>query len=379
MPEKHEVVVELTIEGLSPSTPLDLVVPTWVPGAYGFMKYGRDVFEVRARDAKTGASLPIERRGWSGFRIEKPSASVVVEHRASAADSAWGELVGIIQSESAVLLATHFFCSPDYEGPCRVDYALPEGWGLHHPSGARALGPRSFEYPSFAVLLDTPVIAGKFKLETRTSDSVKFHHVFMDDAVGFEAECASFVDSVMKIAEAARAIFGSYPFEDYTFIYSSDPRAHWGLEHANSTMLGVGPNVFIDPEARLSAIRVAGHEILHAWNVCRLRPKALSEPDLAHGSFPDGLWVSEGFTRYYEFLLAVRAREMTPARLLSNVVNYFKHLSAIPAYARVSAKDSSITTFLNHNRYPGSVNNTIDYYDKGMLIAFDMDIAFRTA
>jgi predicted metalloprotease with PDZ domain len=386
VPEKHEVEVELTLEGLDPNLPLDLNVPIWVPGAYGFMKYGRDLFDFRARNAKTGANLPLERRGWSGFRIAEPASSVVIEHKASAADSVWGELVGIIGSENAVLLATHFLVPAGHVGPCRVDYELPERWDLHHPSGARALGPRpgdlpatSFEYPSFAVLLDTPVIAGKFKRETRVSEGVHFHHVFVDDAVGFAAESSAFIDSVMHVAEAARAIFGSYPFEDYTFIYSFDPRAHWGLEHANSTMLGIGPNVFIDAEARLSAIRVAGHEILHAWNVCRLRPKPLNEPDLVNGSFPDGLWVSEGFTRYYEFLLAVRAKEMTPARFFSNVVNYFKHLSAIPAYARVSAKDSSLTTFLNHNRYPGSVNNTIDYYDKGMLIAFDMDVAFRTA
>ncbi len=380
LPEKHEVEVELTLEGLDPSVPLDLNVPIWVPGAYGFMKYGRDLFDFRARDPKTGANLPMERRGWSGFQIAQHASSVVIEHKASAADSVWGELVGIIGTENAVLLATHFLVPAGHIGSCRVEYELPDGWELHHPSGARALDhATSFEYPSFAVLLDTPVIAGKFKRETRVSEGVRFHHVFMDDAVGFAAESSSFIDSVMHVAEAARAIFGSYPFEDYTFIYSFDPRAHWGLEHANSTMLGIGPNVFIDPEARLSAIRVAGHEILHAWNVCRLRPTALSEPDLAKGSFPDGLWVSEGFTRYYEFLLAVRAKQMTPARLLSNVVNYFKHLSAIPAYARVSAKDSSLTTFLNHNRYPGSVNNTIDYYDKGMLIAFDMDIAFRSA
>jgi predicted metalloprotease with PDZ domain len=95
------------------------------------------------------------------------------------------------------------------------------------------------------------------------------------------------------------------------------------------------------------------------------------------GQFPDALWVAEGFTRWYEFLLCARAGELSPKRLLANVVNYHRHLTALPAYARVSAADSSRATFLNHHRFPGAVNASIDYYDKGLLIAFDLDAALR--
>jgi predicted metalloprotease with PDZ domain len=44
---------------------------------------------------------------------------------------------------------------------------------------------------------------------------------------------------------------------------------------------------------------------------------------------------------------------------------------------RVSAIDSSLATFTNHAKYPGRCNNSIDYYDKGMLIAFDLDAKLR--
>jgi len=39
--------------------------------------------------------------------------------------------------------------------------------------------------------------------------------------------------------------------------------------------------------------------------------------------------------------------------------------------------DSSLSTYLNHSKYAGRVNNSIDYYDKGMLIAFETDAALR--
>ena len=109
----------------------------------------------------------------------------------------------------------------------------------------------------------------------------------------------------------------------------------------------------------------------------RLRPAPLDYLDLVGGDFTDGLWVAEGFTRYYEFLACTRTGIYSPEQFFSTVVNYYRHLEVLPAYHRVSAVDSSRATYLNHRKYPGRVNNAIDYYDKGMLIAFGADTALR--
>lgn len=45
----------------------------------------------------------------------------------------------------------------------------------------------------------------------------------------------------------------------------------------------------------------------------------------------------------------------------------------------MSALDSSRAAFLNHHRFPGAVNGSLDYYDQGMLVAFDVDVALRMA
>jgi predicted metalloprotease with PDZ domain len=376
-PESHELDVELTLTGLSPG-PLKLATPTWVPGAYGFMKYGRDLFSVQAADGD-GASLKVARDGWSGFAVNVPIDRVVVRYTAYAFDPAWGELAGVVDTHQAVLLGTRYLFAPSHDGPCRVEYRFPLSWQVHHPAGAKQVGTHVFEYPSYAVLLDTPVVAGEFERRTRTLHGVEFHHVFLDRSVGFATEAESFIDSVMAVAQQCHEIFGSFPFESFTFVYTFNPKAHWGLEHANATMIALGPNALIDDGAWFDAVRVAAHELFHAWNVCRLKPAALMKPDLVHGSFPDELWISEGVTRYYEFLLSVRAGECAPEVFLSNLVNYFRHHEALPSCDRVSPADSSRTTFLNHNRYAGSVNNTVDYYDAGMLVAFGLDATLRLA
>lgn len=376
LPRACRLEVELTLENVPTGAPLELAVPTWVPGAYAFMRYGRDLFEVRAFDGAGGA-LQVRRSGWAGWSVEKPTSTVRVTYLAHGFDPAWGELIGVVTHTQAVLLGTHYLHAPKHPGPCTVKYELPAGWKLHHPAGARALGGSAFSYPNYLALFDTPVVMGEYELTTRSLHGKDFHFAFLDRGVGFETEAEKFVDSLIKVAEACHAVFGSFPFDHYTFVFSFDPRFHWGLEHANATMIGLGEAALFDKDERARAVRVSAHELFHAWNVCRLKPFPFGQLDHAGGSFTEGLWIAEGFTRYYEFLLQVRAEELSPEAFFSNIVNYYRHLGAMPAYARTTLVDSSLATFLNHNKYPGSINNTIDYYDHGMLVAFDLDAAMR--
>ena len=375
LPERQ--LLEITVELAASSPSVRLATPSWVPGAYAFLKYARDVIDVCATDVESGRVLPVVRDGWEGFRVEGATKRVLVSYLAHAADPAWGEVAGILTGEAGVLLGTRYLRPEGYDGPCRVTYALPEGWAIHHPSGARRVSEHVYEYARYQDLVDTPVVFGAFTRRTRDVHGTPFHFVFLDDALGFAEHGDALIDTFVRTAEGCFAIFGSFPFEDYTFVLTHDPRFHWGLEHATSTMIGLGPNVYLDEDAHLDAVRVAVHELMHAWNVKRLRPKALMSLDLDAGTFVDGLWVAEGFTRYYEFVLAARAGALSSARFFSNVANYYVHLVALPAYARVAPTDSSYATFLNHGRYPGVAVSAIDYYDAGMLIAFDLDVAAR--
>ncbi len=374
-----EVALELDTSDVAKAGPLVLGTPTWVPGAYGFLKYARDVVEVRAFDA-SGAELAVVREGWQGFRIEGAKGRIRVTWLALAGDPAMGELAGHVHDRWALLLGTRYLRPLGWDGPCRVEYAAPEGWRLHHPAvdGLERKGPTGFVYTRFQDLLDTPVVFGtQPKIIERKVRGTPFYYLFLDDALGFELEAPRLLDALDRAAGACADVFGAFPFPDYTFVFTHDPRLQWGLEHLSSTTIGLGPDVYIDESSFLDAVRVAVHELGHAWIVKRLRPKGLDRPDLDHGTFVDGLWLAEGFTRYYEFLLSARAGQLSSERFFSNVGTYFRHHSALGAFDRVSPRDSSRSTFLNHGRYPGMASSTIDYYDAGMLVAFDLDVAAR--
>ena len=382
-PDRRELLIKARFKGaFAAGESLIVETPSWVPGNYNFMQFARDVFCLEASDTATGEALAWRREGWNGFRILAPGGDVTLRYRAYAFEPDFGEPAGILDNGYAALLGTRYLYCKGHLGPCQVSYALPGLWQgrLHHPSGALRIDPTTFLYPSYEILLDTPVVMGDFTLVRRVVGDTPIYFAFVDRAAGFEAKVERWVDDVAKVAGFFLDMFGSFPFSDYTFVLSCNPRNEWGLEHLTSTMCGIGPDVFVDEDQFKIGVRVCAHEMFHAWIVRRLRPAPLLQLQhhLDTGSFSEGLWLAEGFTRYYEFLACTVTGIYSPEAFLSNIVGYFGHLTQIPAYDRVSVTDSSLATYLNHHpKYPGRVNNSIDYYDKGMLIAFGLDASLR--
>lgn len=381
-PARHELKFQWRLQGEAALDTVRVEIPTWVPGDYTFMQLARDLFEVRAFDNATQAPLALERDGWQAWVLKGGTGDITLTWRAYAYEPELGEPSGIIDSSYGIMMGARYLHCPQHLGPCEVTYTLPQAWEgtIHHPSGAQHVEQTTWRYPSYELLLDTPVVMGKTDIISRQVCGTPFYFVFVDRGVGFEQEVDQFVDAVAQTAAGFFEIFGAFPFEDYSFVLSLNPNADWGLEHLSSSMCGLGPEVFTDPDAWATGVRVCAHELFHAWNVRRLRPAPLGQlaGALSTGSFTQGLWMAEGFTRYYEFLSCARAGVYTLDQFFSSVVGYVERLSARPAYERVSATESSLKTYLTHSPdYPGRVNTCIDYYDKGMLIAFSLDALLR--
>ena len=88
-PRQHQIQLTLELDELPPG-PLRLAVPTWVPGAYAFLRYGRDVLTLRAEDAASKESLSVTREGWSGWRVDGVRSSVRLHVRLNAWDPSTG-------------------------------------------------------------------------------------------------------------------------------------------------------------------------------------------------------------------------------------------------------------------------------------------------
>src|SRR5690349_5355274 len=167
LPARHELDVSMTIEGPAAEGTIRLETPTWTPGDYDFETFGRDVFSVKATDARTGTTLKVRREGWQAYLVDGGTGQVEVTFTAYCTSTDFSEECGVLDDEYGVILGTRYLHTPAWPGACRVTYELPDGWKLHHPSGAKRLDDWTWEYPSYEILVDTPVSMGAFSLYTR--------------------------------------------------------------------------------------------------------------------------------------------------------------------------------------------------------------------
>jgi predicted metalloprotease with PDZ domain len=158
--------------------------------------------------------------------------------------------------------------------------------------------------------MDSPVKIGK--LHTREWKVTNPDHKTYTFRLALEAEASeslvdSFTQKLQLIVKEAQAVFGEVPAYDngsYTFIASLNPYVHGdGMEHRNSTMITSG-RVFTGANSFLGTF---AHEFFHCWNVERIRPKSLEPFNFEKSNMSEGLWVAEGFTQYYGWLLMRRA------------------------------------------------------------------------
>lgn len=163
------------------------------------------------------------------------------------------------------------------------------------------------------------------------------------------------------------AVFGEIPWQTYTTLVVFDPDYPGGsaLEHQNSHLAIYTPG-FI---GNLVFPLITAHEMLHAWNVKRLRPHQMFPYDYSRPQPTELLWVSEGITDYYADLALVRGG-IVPPRVFYHLTSL--KIGKVSSTRPVALEDASLSTWI------GPTDGTEHiYYDKGSLAGFMLDIAIR--
>jgi predicted metalloprotease with PDZ domain len=200
-------------------------------------------------------------------------------------------------------------------------------------------------------------------------------HRFVGYALG-EFDRGQFIDDLRAVVEAGTQIIGDIPYKHYTFLGIGPGRG--GIEHANSTAVpfsGIGA----DRASRSRTLAFLAHEYFHHYNVKRIRPIALGPFDYDRPNVTDMLWVSEGFTSYYEYLMLVRSGRMTPQELLDALTRTIAAVENNPGRLFQSATASSRDTWTQgpFGRGSSGVRRTISYYDKGLVLGLLLDFRIR--
>src|SRR5208283_286335 len=74
-----------------------------------------------------------------------------------------------------------------------------------------------------------------------------------------------------------------------------------GLEHMSSATLMASHGAFATRDGYLDLLSLVAHELLHAWNVKRIRPAGLFPYRYQEENYTRLLWWFEGATSYYNW------------------------------------------------------------------------------
>ena len=240
----------------------------------------------------------------------------------------------------------------------------------------------TFKPVDFETLVDSPLIAGRnfkaFDLDPGgpvrvTLDVVADHP---EDLAASEPALAAH----RALVKQAYALFGAHHYDHYDFLLSlSDRLGGIGLEHHQSSEDGTSRRYFTDWDRESAGHDLLAHEFTHSWNGKHRRPADLWTPTFNTPMRDSLLWVYEGQTQYWGYVLAARAGLLTRQQALDAIA-----LTAATYDARVGRSWKALEDTTNDPpvamRRPlswPSWQRSEDYYSEGQLIWLDADTLIR--
>jgi predicted metalloprotease with PDZ domain len=374
-PTTHYYHVVFRADGLKGETQ-DFKMPAWTPGYYRIMDYAKNLKDFRAEDG-AGRPLAWEKTAKNTWRVRSgTAASIVVSYDVYAftrfvADSYLGDDGGFITPAGVFMhVAGHLL------DPVTVTVVPPGDWkrvatGLEPVAGR----PDTFSAPDFDTLYDCPILIGN--LEVLTFEAAGLPHTVAAYDLG-TTDRTKFTGDLKKIVQAAAALMGEFPYRHYTFLIIGPGGG--GLEHLNSTAVTLNPASLADPQGYRRWLSFIAHEYFHLFNVKSIRPVALGPFDYDRENYTHMLWVSEGITVYYEYLLLNRAGLMTRDDVLERLGSIIATYENAPGRHYQPATASSFDTWMDFfSRGEHPANTTISYYDIGAGLGLLLDLKIREA
>ncbi|HTI06960.1 MAG TPA: hypothetical protein VL832_00350 [Puia sp.] len=375
-PETHTYHVALRWDGVTSDT-LDFRMPAWMPGYYQIMDYAKNVENFHVFD-KGGKPLPYIKTASNTWQVTGGKRSVRLEYDVKATkrfvansylDSAHGYI-----SPAGIFL----YVEGKINHPVTVIIQPYSRWsrvatGLDSVAGKRYV----FKAPDFDILYDCPILMGN--LEELPAFRVQgVEHRFIGYQLG-DFDRQQFMGDLKKVVESGIAIIGDIPYKQYTFLAIGPGRG--GIEHLNSTTISFEGGELKTPAGNQRMMSFIAHEYFHHYNVKRIRPVELGPFDYSKENRTNLLWVSEGLTVYYEYMMIRRAGLISPEQLFgsfqSNIAAYENH----PGHLFQSLTQASYETWSDgpFGRTGDEAGKTISYYDKGPAIGLLLDFAIRHA
>ncbi|HET8763597.1 MAG TPA: peptidase M61, partial [Rhodanobacter sp.] len=241
----------------------------------------------------------------------------------------------------------------------------------------------TFKPVTYNNLVDSPMYAGRYfkRVQLSADGGVPVHLDVVADAPKYLAMTPEQVKAHQALVAQALKLFGSQHYDHYDFLFSlSDVLAGNGLEHHQSSEDGMGADYFTAWATNAPNRDLLAHEYVHSWNGKFRRPADLWTPNFNVPMGDSLLWVYEGQTQYWGFVLTARSGLWTPEQfrdaLAMVAANY--QLNRPGFQWRTLEDTTNDPTAAHREALPyRSWQMSEDYYSGGQMLWLAVDAKLR--
>jgi predicted metalloprotease with PDZ domain len=368
---------------------LTLLYPQWIPGDHS--PTGPIAMLAGLKLSANGKPIPWTRDKYNvyAFHLDVPADVSAIDadfqYLSSRSDDADFEITDRMMSmewSKVALYPAGYYTRGITFTP---SLTLPKGWqlGTALETASKSGDTTTFKPVTFDNLVDSPVYAGQYfkRVALNAGDKAPvFLDVVADEPKYLEMTPEQLTVHRNLVTQATK-LFGSHHYDHYDFLFSlSDQLAGNGTEHHQSSEDGLGADYFTAWKENASERDLLAHEYTHSWNGKFRRPADLWTPNFNVPMGDSLLWVYEGQTQYWGFVLTARSGMWSPQEFRDGLAmvaaNYERNREGFQW--RTLEDTTNDPTVARRTSLPyRSWQMSEDYYSGGQLMWLAVDAKLR--
>jgi predicted metalloprotease with PDZ domain len=371
IPENHFIDVECRISQITTET-IEIQLPAWRPGRYELQNFAKNIQKFGVFSA-TGIPLTFRKITKDRWLVQTPNISEITVR--------YNYYANIQNAGSSYVSNDFWYINPVnlcvyaegyIDEPSTLELDIPDNFQI--ACGLQKNNPNTLLAKDYYELVDSPLMASAtLQCQIYQIKETKFY-VWMQGNI--KPNWQQILTDFEKFTAAQISAMGSFPESEYHFLNLILPTPYYhGVEHRHSTMIVLGPadegeGLYTD------LLGVSSHELFHAWNIIRIRPKELLPYDFTKENYFTTCFIAEGVTTYYGDLFLRRSGVFDDAAYYRELQVYMKRHFENNRNSHQSLVESSWDLWLD-GYDKGIPQRKVSVYHKGALAALILDLTIR--